>query len=109
MINLYIGVRIGFFDTLYVKIDGKLDQHSYKSYERNTYVGNPLAEWYNIPMSDEMFKILNKVANNKNIKIRLAGKDGYVDRVLTYNEVVAIKKVLDIYKLLNNVTVVRSE
>lgn len=57
-------------------------------------------EWYDVPVDQEKYKMIEDIIKSKNAKIRHEGKQYYKDRAITQKEKQALQNILTAYKAL---------
>lgn len=88
-----------FFKKCIVKVDDATFEYSGLRPER--HVGNGyVAEWIDVSLNKDYFRLITAVANSKKATIRLTGDQFYRDRDITAQEKQAIKNVLEAYEAL---------
>ena len=88
-----------FFNKCIVKVDDATFEYSGLRPERHVGSGY-VAEWIDVSLNKEYFRLVTAVANSKKATIRLTGDQFYRDRDITVKEKQAIKNVLEAYEAL---------
>jgi hypothetical protein len=98
----YTGEDWLFIDGYTISIDGK--NYYYKDLYFDVKRDNNTKVWevYSRPVNDADIKILKEIINSTQTIIRCQGKDGRYDMILTYDQKMALKNVLDCYELATN-------
>jgi hypothetical protein len=72
---------------------------SYGEVERDNGHGG-IWEWYDVSMSDRLYRIIKDVASSKSVKIRHKGQQYHKDRTITLREKQGLQNILDAYEAL---------
>jgi hypothetical protein len=61
-------------------------------------------EWYDVPMDNSLYNIVQDVIKSKSVKVRHNGKQYYKDRTITQKEKQGLQNMLDAYEALGGTT-----
>ena len=88
-----------FFDTVYIKYEGKVHEKRYeRRYRQSEVSGKWTTELYSEPLVGEWYEVIKKASSIEGeVKIRFSGKYK-IDKVLSDKEKAAIRKVIKIYE-----------
>jgi len=62
--------------------------------------GGEIWEWYDVPLDQEKYKMIEDIIKSKNAKIRHEGKQYYKDRAITQKEKQALQNIITAYNAL---------
>lgn len=90
-----------FIEKYIINVDGKIYTITEQNYgEIKTDSGGGIWEWLDRQAGESEFTIIKAVANGKKVKIRFNGKDYYKDRIVSQQEKLALRNIIDAYEAL---------
>tara|TARA_R110002072_G_scaffold75624_5_gene177879 strand:- start:2686 stop:3522 length:837 start_codon:yes stop_codon:yes gene_type:complete len=94
-----------FIETFVIKTDNQsyTIASSYGEVERDNGNGG-IWEWYDVPMSNKLYLMINDIVSSKSVKIRHNGQQYYKDRTITLREKQGLQNILDAYEALGGTT-----
>lgn len=91
-----------FIENYTIKVDNQtyeITENSYGEIKTDNGEGG-IWEWLDRQVGSSEYEIIKAVANGKNVKIRFEGKDYRKDKIISLQQKVALRNILDAYKAL---------
>ena len=87
-----------FFKTVNFSIDGKAYKFIPKKTETDSGNGGYIWEWFDESIIESDKELIQALANAKNAKMKLEGRQYYKEKTITQEQIIGIKRTIDLYK-----------